>query len=161
MYCSSARPQVHRLPQRQQPLHARSHITVATAHKQGAKLEVIDPCSDVWTADFITPQQRKAQLRTPTGPLIPDFLVELTGYDPQEYVEIGFVWKAIGARGEVLMRVCTSLQDYRVGLPGPRCENTVLLIGTVCFPVLNFTLYVVCELAFPYGVGGCAEARHK
>lgn len=81
---------------------------------------------DVWTADLITPQQRKAQQRALRGPVIPEFLQELKEYNYQEYVEIGFVWKAIGARGEVLVRVCTSLQDYRVGLPGHRCARTPL-----------------------------------
>jgi hypothetical protein len=125
MYCPTARAFVQSLPRRQRPVHAGFHHSRATQSVHGTQSAVIGSSLDVWTEDFITPQERKAQLRAPIGPLIPEFLVEVEGYEPDEYVEIGFVWKAIGARGEVLVRVCTSLQDYRVGLPGPRCEHNI------------------------------------
>lgn len=86
----------------------------------------IDPSEeDVWTADAISPQQRKAaQLHAAGGPLIPKFLVKHTEYNSDDFLEVGFVWKSIGTRGELLLRVCTSLQDYRVGLAGQRYGET-------------------------------------
>eukprot|EP00892_Ulva_mutabilis_P004550 jgi/Ulvmu1/2467/UM136_0019.1 len=41
-------------------------------------------------------------------------------YDALDMLEIGAVWKALGIRGEVAIRMRTSLQDMRVGLSGRR-----------------------------------------
>lgn len=48
---------------------------------------------------------------------------QISQYSASEFVEIGFVWKAFGVRGEVAVRVITSLQDYRVGIPGYRHDT--------------------------------------
>lgn len=130
----TARP----VPQQQQRLNTLFRRKVALlAYKESAPA-VLESSGDVWT-DHSTPQQKKAKLRAPSGPQIPKFLVKQTDYNPHDYVEVGFVWKAIGARGEVLVRVCTSLQDYRVGLAGPRCDRNCIwmFLALSCHPVLK------------------------
>ena len=118
---AAASSRVVQIPQREQRFIAtfRSRLDC-----KWSKSSVVASSADVWT-NFSTPQQEKAKLRAPRGPHIPEFLVKEENYAAKDFIEIGFVWKAIGARGEVFVRVCTSLQDYRVGLPGPRCENPV------------------------------------
>lgn len=111
------------------PFTQRKRLFIARFRHKSARQRVLLPRStaiasgaDVWS-DFGTPQQERAKLRAPRGPRVPKFLVKEEEYNYKDFKEIGFVWKAIGVRGEVLVRVCTSLQDYRVGLPGPRCDK--------------------------------------
>jgi hypothetical protein len=47
-------------------------------------------------------------------------LPAVTNYDEDDFIAVGFVWEAVGIRGEVAIRIRTSLHDARVALPGPR-----------------------------------------
>lgn len=125
---AAASSRVVQIPQREQRFIARFHRNLDF---KWSKSSVVAYSADVWT-NFSTPQQEKAKLRAPRGPHIPEFLVREENYAAKDFIEIGFVWKAVGARGEVFVRVCTSLQDYRVGLPGPRCENPLPNGGQSC-----------------------------
>lgn len=49
-----------------------------------------------------------------------DALPKMSSYDASDMIEIGYVWKHLGIRGEVAIRIRTSFQDMRVGLAGPR-----------------------------------------
>jgi hypothetical protein len=60
-------------------------------------------------------------------PQIPKTIAVLS-YTPSEFTEVGYVWKSYGARGELAVRVRTSLQDYRVGVPGHRHGTSSLLV---------------------------------
>lgn len=41
-------------------------------------------------------------------------------YSRSDMIEVGYIWKELGVRGEVAIRIRTCFQDMRVGLAGPR-----------------------------------------
>lgn len=53
-------------------------------------------------------------------------------YCPDDMIEIGYVWKHLGIRGEVAIRTRTSFEDMRLGLAGTRCEGSKLRRLLLC-----------------------------
>lgn len=53
-------------------------------------------------------------------------LSRLDRCDTSDMVEVGYIWKHLGIRGEVAIRIRTSLQDMRVGLAGRRYSTFIL-----------------------------------
>lgn len=58
-----------------------------------------------------------------------DTLPRNNSYDTSDMIEIGYIWKHIGIRGEVAIRIRTSFQDMRVGLAGPRYDRPSVLLS--------------------------------
>jgi hypothetical protein len=75
--------------------------------------------ADAWAALLPVPAVAPEATIAFTKPPPPTLQYSIP-FDPVTLVEIGFLWRARGARGQLLLRTRVSLDDARVALPGMR-----------------------------------------